>query len=106
MTISATAFAPCRPASRLTKFLAASAYGSAAKRGATMTRRRLAPFLRLLALLVAGSASDPVDPKDQSLPLVYGHIDMPGAPSRLRLRNRHIYHSNNTSYLSAAPKAP
>lgn len=69
-----------------------------------MTRRRLAPFLGLLALLVAGCASDPVDPKDQSLSLVYGYIDMADAPSSLGWVNIKLYDGKNTGYLVSGHK--
>ena len=69
-----------------------------------MIRRRLAPFLGLLALLVAGCASDPVDPKDQSLSLVYGYIDMADAPSSLGWVNIKLYDGKNTGYLVSGHK--
>ncbi len=70
-----------------------------------MTRRRLAPFLGLLALLLAGCAtSDPVDPKDQSLSLVYGYIDMADAPSSLGWVNIKLYDGKNTGYLVSGHK--
>jgi len=63
-----------------------------------MTRRRLAPFLGLLALLVAGCASTHVDPKDQSLSLVYGYIDMADAPSSLGWVKIKLYDGKNAGY--------
>lgn len=64
-----------------------------------MSLRRIASLLGLLTLLVAGCAtSDPVDPKNQSLSLVYGYIDMTDAPSSLGWVRIKLYDGKNTSY--------
>jgi hypothetical protein len=70
-----------------------------------MIRRRLTPLLGLLAMLVAGCAtSDPVDPKDQSLSLVYGYIDMADAPSSLGWVRIKLYDGKNTGYMAKGHK--
>ncbi len=67
-----------------------------------MTRRRTATFLAgFLALLAAGCASDHIDPKDQSLSLVYGYIDMKDAPSSLGWVHLTLYDGKNTGYFTA-----
>lgn len=65
-----------------------------------MTRSRIASLIvGLLAFFVAGCAtSDPVDPKDQSLSLVYGYIDMEDAPSSLGWVHLKLYDGKNTGY--------
>lgn len=67
-----------------------------------MTRRRIASFSAgLLTLLVIGCAtSAPVDPKDQSLSLVYGYIDMADAPSSLGWVHIMLYDGKNTGYFT------
>ena len=67
-----------------------------------MTRRRIASlFAGLLILLVGGCAtSDPIDPKDQSLSLVYGYIDMKDAPSHLGWVHIKLYDGKNTGYFT------
>lgn len=70
-----------------------------------MTRRRTASFFGLLIFLIAGCAtSDPVDPKDQSLSLVYGYIDMADAPSSLGWVRIKLYDGKNAGYLVSAHK--
>lgn len=67
-----------------------------------MTRRRIASFSAgLLTLLVVGCAtSHPIDPKDQSLSLVYGYIDMKDAPSSLGWVHITLYDGKNTGYFT------
>ena len=66
------------------------------------------PIIRLLAFLVvfvAGCAtSDPVDPKDPSLSLVYGYIDMADAPSSLGWVRIKLYDGKNQGYSAAVKK--
>jgi hypothetical protein len=68
-------------------------------------RRRILPLLGFLILLVAGCAtSKPVDPKDPSLSLVYGYIDMADAPSSLGWVRIKLYDGKNEGYMAATKK--
>lgn len=70
-----------------------------------MTRRPIAALFGFLILLVAGCAtSDPVDPKDEKLSLVYGYINMADAPSSLGWVRIKLYDGKNTGYLLDAHK--
>jgi hypothetical protein len=71
-----------------------------------MTGRPIASFLAgLLALLAAGCAtSERIDPKDPSLSLVYGYIDMKDAPSSLGWVHLTLYDGKNTGYYTAVRK--
>jgi hypothetical protein len=70
-----------------------------------MTRRSIIPLLGFLVLLVAGCAtSTPVDPKDPSLSLVYGYIDMADAPSSLGWVRIKLYDGKNQGYSAAVQK--
>ena len=70
-----------------------------------MMRRPILPLLGLLILLVTGCAtSDPVDPKDPSLSLVYGYIDMADAPSSVEWVRVKLYDGKNQGYLAATQK--
>ena len=69
-----------------------------------MMRRSLIPLLGFVALLVASCASEPVDPKDPSLSLVYGYIDMADAPSSLGWVRIKLYDGKNEGYSAAVKK--
>ena len=70
-----------------------------------MIRRPIVPLLGFLILLVAGCAtSAPVDPKDPSLSLVYGYIDMADAPSSLGWVRIKLYDGKNEGYQAAVRK--
>ena len=68
-----------------------------------MTPRRIASlFAGFLALLAAGCGSyERIDPKDQSLSLVYGYIDMKDAPSSLGWVHITLYDGKNTGLFTA-----
>ncbi|HKW54864.1 MAG TPA: hypothetical protein VJO12_14320 [Stellaceae bacterium] len=70
-----------------------------------MIRRSIIPVLGFLILLVAGCAtSKPVDPKDPSLSVVYGYIDMADAPSSLGWVWIKLYDGKNEGYLASGHK--
>lgn len=68
-----------------------------------MTGHRIALcFAGLLTFFVAAcAASDRIDPKDPSLSLVYGYIDMKDAPSSLGWVHIMLYDGKNTGYFAA-----
>ncbi|HEX7968721.1 MAG TPA: hypothetical protein VF502_10915 [Stellaceae bacterium] len=68
-----------------------------------MTGRRIASlFAGLLTLFVAGcGTSERIDPRDPSLSLVYGYIDMKDAPSSLGWVHITLYDGKNTGYYTA-----
>lgn len=70
-----------------------------------MTRRRITSLLAgLLVVCVAACASERIDPKDPTLSLVYGYIDMTDAPSSLGWVHLTLYDGKNTGYYTAVRK--
>lgn len=47
------------------------------------TRRTVILAVRLLLVAACASKGDPVDPKDETVSLVFGYFDMKDAPSDL-----------------------
>jgi hypothetical protein len=91
------------PARALTEFLRLLFKVRWPSMGGTMTGRRIASFFAgLLTLFVAACAtSERIDPKDPSLSLVYGYIDMKDAPSSLGWVHIALYDGKNTGYFTA-----